>query len=144
MAPFGIFGRKKKEAEEKVAEKTLLDELCGDDAQLKKVLTKTLLVNPQLTAKEMGIEKHIEKAQEYEKNKENVRARVEYQVAGELALYEGKLADVQKSFKRAAEIDPDCPNRSIYEFFTKKENAQKALAVAQEYYAHIAKQSEKK
>jgi len=141
MAPFGIFRKRKKVTEEAVVEKTLLDELCGDDAELKEVLTRTLLLNPKLTGGEKGIDSHVEKAQEYEKNKEYVRARVEYQTAGELALYEGKLAHVQKFFKKAAEIDPDYPGRSIFEFFTKKENAEKALAVAQEFYARTAKSS---
>jgi hypothetical protein len=68
-----------------------------------------------------------------------VRARVEYQTAGELALYEGKLPQVQKYFKKAAEVDPDYPNKGIFEFFVKKENAEKALSVAQEYYARKAK-----
>lgn len=144
MAPLRIFRRKRKKIEETVAEKTLLDELCGDDAELKGVLSRTLLLNPRMTAEGGGIDPHAEKAQEYEKNKDYFRARVEYQVAGELALYEGKLAQVQKFFKKAAEVDPDYPHRSILEFLTKKENAERAWAVAQEYYARTAKPAEKK
>jgi len=143
MAPFGIF-RKREKVEKKAVEKTLLDELCGDDAELKSALARTLLLNPKITAEMGGIDSHVEKAQEYEKKQDYVRARVEYQAAGELALYEGKLAQVQKFFKKAADIDPDYPSRSIYEFFTKKEKAEKALAVAREYYARTEKPTEKK
>jgi len=143
MATLGIFG-KKKEPEKEEAPKTLLDELCGDDAELKSVLTRTLLLNPRMTEEGGSIDARIEKAQEYEKNKENVRARVEYHTAGELALYKGNLSQAQKFFKKAAEIDPKYPYRNVFEFFTKKEKAEKALAVAQEYYARTVKPTQKK
>jgi hypothetical protein len=143
MTPFGIFGRKKK-IEEKIAEKTFLDELCGDDSELKKVLTMILLLNPDRTGEMGGIDSHLEKAKEYENEKDHVRARVEYQVAGELALYEGKLAQVQKLFKKAAEADPDYSHKNVYEFFTKKENTEKALTVAKEYYKRTAMSFERK
>lgn len=52
-------------------------------------------------------EAHLEGAKEYENDKYQVRTRGKYQVAGELALYEGKLAQIQAFFKKAAEIDPD-------------------------------------
>jgi len=143
MTPLGIFKRRKKETEEraekKVEEKTLLEELCKSDNELYSALSRTLLLNPEMTKKAGEMDARVEKAQEYEKNKDYFRARIEYQVAGELALFEGKTAQVQKLFKKAAEIDPAYPNRSIFEFFTKKENAAKAIAVAQEYYAHSAK-----
>jgi len=140
MAPLGFFRGRKKETEEKVEkEKTLLEELCKGDNELYRVLSKTLLLNLELTRKAGEMDARVEKAQEYEKNKEYVRARVEYQIAGELALFEGKKTEVQKLFKKAAEIDPAYPNRSILEFLAKKENAEKATAVAHEYYARKAK-----
>jgi len=147
MAPRSIFKRRKKETEEKVKEKveekvekkTLLEELCQGDNELYSALSRTLLLNPDMTKKAGETDARIEKAQEYEKNKDYLRARIEYQVAGELALYEGKTAQAQKFFKKAAEVDPAYPNRSIFEFFAKKENAEKAIAVAQEYYERVAK-----
>jgi len=143
MASLGIFKRRKKETEEKVEkkveEKTLLEDLCKGDNELYSALSRTLLLNPEATKKTGEMDARVEKAQEHEKNKDYVRARIEYQVAAELALYEGKTAQVQKLFKKAAEIDPNYPNRNIFEFFTKKENTEKAIAVAQEYYAHMTK-----
>jgi len=147
MAPRSIFKGRKKETEEKVKEeveekvekKTLLEELCKGDNELYSTLSRTLLLNPDMTKKTGETDARVERAQEYEKNKDYVRARIEYQLAGELALYEGKTAQVQKLFKKAAEVDLDYPNRSILEFFAKKENTEKAIAVAQEYYARTAK-----
>jgi len=143
MTPLGIFKGRKKETERKVEkkikEKTLLEELCKGDNELYSALSRTLLLNPETTKKTGEMDARVEKAQEYEKNKDYLRARIAYQVAGELALFEGKAAQVQKLFKKAAEIDPSYPNRSFFEFLAKKENVEKAIAVAQEYYERMAK-----
>jgi len=147
MAPFGIFRKKEKEKKEatapKTAPKTPLEELCGDDKELYEVLNKTILLNPEMTAKE-GVNSHLEKAQKYEEAEDRMRARIAYQVAGEISQYEGKLAQAQKFFKKAVEVDPDYPYRKAFEYYSKKENAERALAVAQEYYTKTEKRTEKK
>jgi len=143
MTPLGIFKRRKKETEEKagkkVEEKTLLEDLCKGSIELYNALSRTLLIDPERTKEAGEMDARIEKAQKYEKNADYVRARIEYQAVGELALFEGKTAQVQTLFKKAAEIDPASPNRSIFEFLAKKENAEKAVAVAKEYYRRTAK-----
>jgi len=143
MSPLGISKRRKKElleiVEKKAEEKTLLEDLCKGDNELYKVLNRVLLINPEMTRKTGEIDARAESALKHEQKRDIVRARIEYQVAGELALHEGKTALVQKFFKKAAEVDPAYPNKSVFEFFTKKENTDKALAVAQEYYARMAK-----
>jgi len=143
MTPLGIFKRRKKETEgeveKKIEEKSLLEELCRGDNELYSALSKTLLLDPEMTKRTGEMDARVEQAQEYEKNKDYLKARIAYQVAGELALFEGKVAQAQKLFKKAAEIDPAYINRSIFEFLAKKENAEKAIAVAQEYYARTAK-----
>jgi len=148
MAPLSIFKRAKKETEkkveEKVEEKTLLEDLCKGDNELYTALSRFLLLNPEMTRGAGEIDARIEKAQDYEKNKDYVRARIEYQVAGELALYEGKTAQVQKLFQKAAEADPNYPNRNIFEYLAKKENVEKAIAVAKEFYARTAKPATQK
>jgi len=141
MAPFGIFRRKKKEeeiTEKKVKEKTLLEDLCKGDNELYEALSRTLLLNLEMTKKSGEIDARVQKAQEYEKNKDYIKARIEYHVAGELALFEAKGDQVQKLFKKAAEVDPTYPNKNIFEYLAKKENVEKALAVAQEYYSRTA------
>jgi tetratricopeptide (TPR) repeat protein len=141
MTPFGILRKKEQEAAAKPAQKTLLEELCGGNDELYQALSRTILLNPRLTAKE-GIDSHVDKAQEHEKNGDNIRARIEYQVAGELAIYEEKLAQAQKFFKKAAEADPNSENRKVFEYLSKKENAERALAVAQEFYSKTGKRKE--
>jgi len=149
MSPLNIFKRRKKETEEKVEEKkveekkkTLLETLCKGNNELYKALSTTLLLNVEMTKKAGEIDARIEKAQEYEKNKDFARARIEYQVAGELALNEGKAAQVQKIFKRAAEVDPSYSGKGVFEFLAKKENAEKAVAVAEEFYGQRKKPSQ--
>lgn len=134
MPSLGIFGRKKKSAAAEIRQKTLLEELCKDDKELYETLNHTLLLNPDQSIAE-GIQLNIDKAQEYEKNQDATKARIAYQAAGEISLYEGKLAQAQKFFKKAAEVDPKYAHRGVYEYYNKKDNAERALAVAQEYYS---------
>jgi hypothetical protein len=155
MTPLGIFRRKEKEQkEEKGSEKTkkvtptpaqtkktVLEDLVKGDKELYDALSRTLLISLETTKSSGEMDARIEKAQQYEKNKDYIRARVEYQVAGELALYEGKTAQVQKLFKKAAEVDPSFTNKNVFEFLAKKENAEKAVAVAHEYYTRTTKTS---
>ena len=144
MAPLGIFKKKKEakkteEAKATQSKDTLLAELCKGDNELYNALSRTLLVNVESAKRGGGMDARVEKAQEYEKNKDFARARVEYQVAGELALYEGKVTNVQKFFKKTAEVDPSSPFKNVFEFLAKKENAEKAVAIAKEYYSRRAK-----
>jgi hypothetical protein len=143
MPSLGIFGRKKKKAETEIKQKTLLEELCKDDKELYETLNHTLLLNPDQSMAE-GIQFNIDKAQEYEKNKDATKARIAYQAAGEISLYEDKLTQAQKFFKKAAEVDPGYAHRGIFEYYSNKDNAERALAVAQEYYAKKKKVTIKK
>jgi hypothetical protein len=148
MTPLGIFGKKDKEKDKdkkkiglpkQHVQQSLLEKLCEGNKELYNALSRTLLLDIETTKSQGDIDARATVAQEYEKNKDNIRARVEYRTAGELALYEGKTAVAQKFFKKAAEIDPAYEHKDIFEFFAKKENAEKAVAVAREYYAQTAK-----
>jgi hypothetical protein len=145
MAPFGIFGKKEKAKKTEVqTQESLLERLCQGDEQLYNVMTRTLLLDAEKTKSHGDIDARASRAEEYERNKDNVRAAVEYQTAGELALYEGKVALVQKFFKKAMEADPTNLRSEIFKFFAKKESAEKAVAVAREYYAQkVAKYNAK-
>ncbi len=142
MGPLGFFKRrkkaKKKEEKEKgtpeSAEKSLLEELCGSDTELLFALNHTVLLDPS-SLREEGIDSYIEKAQEFEKNKDFLKARINYQAAGEIALYEQKLAQVQKLFSKCEELASDPEYRKVFAYFSTKANAEKALKIAQEYYA---------
>jgi len=143
MAPLGISRKERKEEKKETAapqsaQEKLLDELCGDDRELYEVSIITILLNPGMTVKE-GVNSYIEKAEEYKKTKDNVKARIAYQIAGEISLYEGNLSQAQELFKKAAEADPNYLFRKAFEYFSQKKNAERALAVAQEFYTKIGK-----
>jgi tetratricopeptide (TPR) repeat protein len=149
MPPLGLFRKKEKQPTEtkketrrgpKTERKTLLDELCGNNKELHEALSRTLLLDPEALIKE-GIESHVRKAEEYENAQNTMNARIEYQVAGQIALHEGKLPQVQKYFKKAAEVEPNSAYTKAFEYFGKKENAEKAIATAQEFYAKSAKKT---
>jgi tetratricopeptide (TPR) repeat protein len=148
MMLLGVFRKKEKEEKKEAAtpqpvQKTLLEGLCGDDKELYEVVITTILLNPEMTVKE-GVNSYLEKAKEYEKAKDYMKARIAYQVAGEISLYEGKLSQAQDFFKKAAEVDLDYAYRKVFEYFSKKEKAEKVLAIAQEFYAKTGKRTKKK
>ncbi len=150
MGPPSFFRRKKKVEEKKKekktpesTEKSLLEELCKGDAELFSVLSHTVLLDPFRLLDE-GLSSYVERAQEFEEKKDFERARVQYRAAGEIALYEGNLAQVQKFFKKCAELESNPEFQKIFAYFTKKANAEKALKVAQEYYAQTVKSPEGK
>ncbi len=150
MTPFGLFRKKQKDTPEKKKEtpktkkptqKTLLDELSGGNTELYEALSRTLLLNPETLVKD-GADFYANKAQEHEEAQNPRDARIAYQVAGEIAMYEGKMAQVQKFFKKAAEVDPECPYKDAFEYLSKKENAERAIAVAKEFYKKMGKRTE--
>ncbi|HKZ93785.1 MAG TPA: hypothetical protein VJ249_04290 [Candidatus Bathyarchaeia archaeon] len=149
MTPLGLFRKKEKQptetAKERQAatlstERTLLDELCNGNKELYEAMSRTLLLNPETTVKE-GTDFHAEKGQQYEEDQKLRNARIEYQVAGQIALYEGKLQQVQKFFKKAAEVEPDYEFKRAFEYFGKKENAERAISVAREFYKKTGKRA---
>jgi len=103
-------------------------------------MTRTLLLNPETTTKER-MDFHAERGQQFENSQRQRNARMEYQVAGQIALYEGKLQQAQKLFKKAAEAEPDYEFKRVFEYFSKKENAERALSVAREFYSKTAKRA---
>jgi len=137
-----IFRRKpkeeKKETRAQGSERTSLQELCEGDSELYNALSLTVFLNSEVTV-QGGIDPYLSKAQEYEKNNDRLQARISYHVAGEIALYEGNLAQAQKAFKKAAEQDPKSPYQKAYLFFGDRANAEKALKVAQEFYVKTGK-----
>ncbi len=142
MGPLGFFRRKKEEKKEEEkpesTEKSLLEELCKGDTELFSVLSHTVLLNPSRLSGER-IESYIEKAQESEKKKDFLRARINYQTAGEIALYEGKLKQVQNFFKKCEELESNPEYKKIFTYYSKKASAEKALKIAQEYYTQTVK-----
>ena len=141
------FFRRKKEAKKKEekkehnvpksAGKSLLEELCRGDNELLSALSYTVLLDPRRLQEE-GVDSYVEKAKEFEEKKDFLRARVNYQAAGEIALYEGKLTQTQKFFKKCAGLESNPEYKKVFAYYSKKANAEKAIKIAQEYYARTA------
>jgi len=147
MSPLGFFKRKKKEEKMKERaekeEKTLLEQLCGEDSELYEVLSRTILLDPAQALQE-GLDSYAQKATEYEEKGNPLRAKIMYKVAGQIALYEGKTNQVQTFFKKCAETETGPEMKKVYEFYTKKKNLEKAVRLAKEYYAKTSALAEKK
>jgi len=147
MSSLGLFRRKKEETKvtekAKPEEETLLKQLCGDDLELYEVLSRTILLNPAQAVK-AGIDSYIQRAAEFEQKGDTRRARIMYQMAGELALYEGKTNQVQAFFKKCADTETNPEMKKTYEFYTRKRNLDKAMKVAKEYYTRTSAPPEKK
>lgn len=132
---------KKKEVEKsKTVEKSLLEELCERYEIPYSVISMTLPMDPR----GRNIEELEKRGMEYEKNKD-IRARGEYWSAGGLALYLGNLDLVQRYFGKCAELtQPNSEYRKNFEYLTKKENIEKVLKLAKEYYEKTLKPIEEK
>jgi len=140
MGILDIFRRKKKEVkvEEKVEEKvevTELERLCGEDKEIYKALANTMFLDPRKIKD--SLEQFVKKAKEFEKKKDLLRARVNYEIAGGLALYKGDIKKVRRYFEKCKELSPDKEYLIL-------NNLEKAVAIAQEYYNKYLKTEEAK
>jgi len=82
-----------------------LEEICGDDKEVYQALFETMYLDPRKVR--YTIEQAVEGAKEFEKRKNLRRARVLYDVAGGLAIYEGDVAKVKLFFGKSAKLNPD-------------------------------------
>jgi hypothetical protein len=123
LSPLG-FGKK----EEKHAEtaKTLsdLEQICENDKEAYEALYHTMILNPKKV--DTSLKDAIENAKRFEKEKNMTRARIWYDIAGGLAIYEGNAKKVVELFSEAEKL-------SGIKYPILK-NAEKAVVKAQEYY----------
>jgi hypothetical protein len=81
--------RRRKEKEEKEAkEKSLLEELCGDDARLYDVLTRNLYLNPITAIPKKDLEILIEEAEKSIKDRNYEEAAWKFKLVVDKALFE--------------------------------------------------------
>lgn len=131
----------KEEEKPKVAEKNLLEKLCERYEIPYPVISITLPLDPR----GRNIEELGKKGMEYEKANDPIRARSEYWTAGGAALYRGDLKLIQKYFGKCAELtSPNSEYRESFEFYAKRENAEKVVKLAKEYYDKTLKPIEEK
>lgn len=133
MGLLDIFKRKKKEDEgEKKTEKTMteLEQICGDDKEAYEALIDTMFLDP--TKIGMTMKDAAEKAKKFLKDKDLIKAKWWFRVAGGLAIYEGDVKKVVEYFGECQKISPN-------EKYSILNNPEKAVAKAQEYYQKYLK-----
>jgi len=102
-----------------------LEQFCGDDKETYEALLNTMFLDPRKIGTSM--KEAAENAKKFEKAKDFIRAKVWYEVAGGLAIYEGNVKKVVEIFTKCEKISPDTKHPML-------KNPEKAVAVAQEYY----------
>ena len=123
-----LLGRKKTEEKspEKVEETTTeLEKFLADDKETYEALQGIMLLDPKKV--EVSMKEALEKAKEIEKQGDTLRARVWYEIAGGLAIYEGDVKKVKEYFNKCAKLSPNIEYPIL-------KNTEKAVQKAQEYY----------
>lgn len=122
--------RKKKKEETEIDVKTTrtvteLEQLCRDDKETYEALLNTMFLNPKKI--DISIKEAFEKARTFEKAKDVLRAKVWYEIAGGLAIYEGDVKKVVECFSKCKDLAPNTRYSIL-------KNPEKAVAKAQKYY----------
>jgi hypothetical protein len=110
-----------------------LEEICGGDKEVYGALVETMYLDPRKVR--YTIDQAVERAKEFEKQKNAHRARVFYDIAGGLAIYEGNVAKVKLFFAKSAKLNPDYP----YPILNVTE---RAVARAKEFYEKHLKEEQ--
>lgn len=124
MPLFGKKGKVQYNPNAGPTKKTNLELLCGDDRETYDALFPVMMLDPRKT--ETTIKQAGDNAKRSEKEKDLASARMWYEVAGGLAIYEGNVKKVVEYFSEAEKIT----GRQ----YSILKNPEKAVAKAQEYY----------
>ena len=126
-------GKKAKEKGKKEVEEvtTGLEAVCSDDKEAYEALYRTMLLDPKKV--DMSMKEAAEKAKDFEKQGDNLKARIWYQLAGGLAIYKGDVKNVKKYFGKCAKLSPNTS-------YTILKIPERAVAKAQEYYQRYLKE----
>jgi hypothetical protein len=101
-----------------------LEQLCGDDKQAYEALEHTMFLDPRKIG--TSTKEAAENAKRFAKERNLGRARIWYDIAGGLAIYEGDAKKVIEFFAESEKI-------SGLKYPILKDT-EKAIAKAQEYY----------
>ncbi|MDH5449863.1 MAG: hypothetical protein OEX77_03025 [Candidatus Bathyarchaeota archaeon] len=121
---------RRKKTEEKTPEKvedvtTELEKFLANDKETYKALQRSMILDPREV--EASMKEAVEKAKELEKQRDTLRARMWYEVAGGLAIYEGDVKKVKEYFSKCTKLSPNIEYPIL-------ENTERAVQKAQEYY----------
>jgi hypothetical protein len=114
-----------------VKEATDLEKICADDKDSYEALRESMFLDPRKL--DVSMKDSIEKAKSFEKQGKPVEARIWYEVAGGLGIYEGDVEKVKEYFSKCKELSPN----STYPILKIPE---KAVGKAQEYYRKYLKE----
>ncbi|MDI6904802.1 MAG: hypothetical protein QMD13_04855 [Candidatus Bathyarchaeia archaeon] len=124
-----IFRKKKKEKEKADVESTQvmteLEKLCGNDRETYEALLNTMFLDPRKI--EVSMKEAVKNAKKFEKAKDSLRAKIWYEIAGGLAIYEGNVKKVTEFFSKCEKISPGTKYLIL-------KNPETAIVKAQEYY----------
>ena len=123
----GMFGRGKKKSKtskDEVKKLTALEQICGTDKEVYEALHPVMFLDPRKV--DVTMKQAVDNAKKAEKEKDISRARMWYEVAGGLAIYEANVKKVVEYYSEA--------ERVTGEKYLILNNADKAVAKAQEYY----------
>ena len=128
-----LLGRKKtkEKSSEKVEETTSeLERFLANEKETYEALRRTMLLDPRKV--EVSVKEAVEKAKEFEKQGDTLRARVWYEVAGGLAMYEGDVKKVKEYFNKCTKLSSNIEYPIL-------KNTERAVQKAQEYYRKYLK-----
>lgn len=104
---------------------TNLEKICGDDTESFEALKETMYLDPKKV--ETSLDDAVKKAKEFEKQGDTLKAKIWYEIAGGLAIYEGDAAKVSEYFGKLAKLVPE----NSYPIL---KNPEKEIKKAKEYY----------
>jgi hypothetical protein len=123
-----LWGKSEKKAEEarveNVAKISELDQLCGSDKDLYEALQHVMFLDPRKIGESM--KDAAAKAEQFENVEDFGSARIWYDIAGGLAIYEGNAKKVVEFFTESERL-----SGMKYPILNRAEDA---VAKAQEYY----------
>jgi len=120
--------RKKGKHEESQKQGTFISDLektCADDKESYEALRGIMFLDPRKI--DTSLADAMKKAKEFEKQGDTLKAKIWYEVAGGLAIYQGNSVEVKEYFGKCAKLSPT----SVYPILR---NPEKAIRKAQEYY----------
>jgi hypothetical protein len=130
---FFKFGKKKEEKErpsEEIKKPTELEKICANDKEVYEALKDTMFLDPRKIR--ISMREAEERAKEFEKSGDKLRAIIYYRMAGGLAIYEGNAQKVKEFFGKCQELSGK--SYSILKI------PEKAIAKAKEYYEKYLKE----
>lgn len=121
-----------------VSEETLdIDSLCRGDKDLSEALKRAFFINPGRIPNTAKSFEEIGKKMEQGGNR--LLARVNYEIAGRLALMNGDAESIRRFFSKSAELESDEHLAKIFKTLSSK--CQEAANAAEKYYDTIASQA---